>query len=188
MKVKKSNLFLDFFKIGAFTYGGGWSIVSQMQKLYVEKRNWLSPEELMDLTSVGRSLPGIMIVNVSMLFGYRMAGYLGGLVCIIGITLPPIVTLSIITYFYTIFKSSAFVAAAMSGLRAAIVPVIAYAAATMTKSSLKNIPCVLVAFVAFAAYFFLNLSCVWVIAIGAVCGFAISEYYERNGRGCNGAS
>lgn len=186
MKVKKSKLFLDFLKIGTFTYGGGWSIVSQMQKLYVEKRNWLSSEELMDLTSVGRSLPGIMIVNVSMLFGYRLAGYLGGLACVLGIALPPMAILSIITCFYSIFQSSAIVAAAMSGLRAAVVPVIAYAAATMTKSSMKNIPCAFATLISFVAYYFFNLSCICIIIIGIASGFIISEYYERKGRESDG--
>ena len=59
-------LFWEFFQFGCFTFGGGWSIVAQMQRLYVEKRKTITGEELLDITSVGRSLPGTMIGNVAM--------------------------------------------------------------------------------------------------------------------------
>ena len=78
------GLFWQFFKIGCYTFGGGWSIVAQMQKEYVEKRHWLTEEELLDITSVGRSLPGLMIGNVSYLFGYHVAGFPGALACLLG--------------------------------------------------------------------------------------------------------
>ena len=60
------ELFLYFFKIGFYTFGGGWSIVAQIQQEYVQKKGWITDEELLDITSVGRSLPGLMIGNVSM--------------------------------------------------------------------------------------------------------------------------
>ena len=68
------GLFFQFMKFGLFTFGGGWSIVAQMQKLYVEQEKVITSEELLDLTSVGRSLPGTMIGNVAVLYGYRVAG------------------------------------------------------------------------------------------------------------------
>ena len=77
------GLFWQFFKIGCYTFGGGWSIVAQMQKEYVEKRGWLTEEDLLDITSVGRSLPGLMIGNVSYLFGYHVAGFPGAVACVI---------------------------------------------------------------------------------------------------------
>ena len=75
------GLFFQFMKFGLFTFGGGWSIVAQMQKLYVEQEKVITSEELLDLTSVGRSLPGTMIGNVAMLYGYRVAGVAGGMAC-----------------------------------------------------------------------------------------------------------
>ena len=70
------QLFRFFVKIGFFTFGGGWSILAQMQSEFVERRQWLTQEELLDIVSVGRSLPGIMIANISALFGYHMGGAL----------------------------------------------------------------------------------------------------------------
>ena len=82
------GLFFQFMKFGLFTFGGGWSIVAQMQKLYVEQEKVITSEELLDLTSVGRSLPGTMIGNVAMLYGYRVAGVAGGMACLFGMILP----------------------------------------------------------------------------------------------------
>lgn len=82
-------LFVQFMKFGCFTFGGGWSIVAQMQQLYVEQRHTITNEELLDLTSVGRSLPGTMIGNVAMLYGCHAAGLAGGVACVLGMVLPP---------------------------------------------------------------------------------------------------
>ena len=78
------SIFLTFLKFGCFTFGGGWSIVSQIQKEYVEDKHWITDEELLDFTSVGRSVPGLMISNASVLFGYHAAGFGGALAALAG--------------------------------------------------------------------------------------------------------
>ena len=175
------QLFFDFLKFGCFTFGGGWSIVAQMQKRYVEEQKCITQEELLDLTSVGRSLPGTMIGNVAMLFGYRMGGVLGGIVCVVGMTLPPMLMLSVITLFYTAFRENVWVAAAMNGVRSAVVPIILSAALGMVKSAFKYPPCILVMMLLLGLYLICDVSCVFLVIIGAVCGIVISEIYERRG-------
>ena len=69
-------IFAYFIKIGSFTFGSGWSILAQMEQEFVDKRRWLTKQELLELVAVGKSLPGIMITNITMLFGYQMAGVL----------------------------------------------------------------------------------------------------------------
>ena len=91
------ELFLYFFKIGFYTFGGGWSIVTQIQQEYVQKKGWITDEDLLDITSVGRSLPGLMIGNVSYLFGYHVAGFPGALACLLGISLPSLIVLTVVT-------------------------------------------------------------------------------------------
>ena len=74
-KAKKYGiLLLEFIRFGCFTFGGGWSIIAQMRQLYVEKKHVITDEELLDLTSIAKSLPGSMIANVAMLYGYRAGG------------------------------------------------------------------------------------------------------------------
>ena len=152
-----------------------------MQKLFVEKEKTLSEEELIDLTTLAKSLPGTMIGNVAMLFGHRECGILGGLACLFGMVTPPFLILSAITLFYTAFRENAWVSAAMSGIRAAVVPIILSAAIGMIKSSFKYLPCVFVMLLTLALYLIFGLSCVYLVLIGAVCGLVISEIYERRG-------
>lgn len=135
------ELFLQFMKFGLFTFGGGWSIIAQMQKLYVEQEHTITSEELLDLTSVGRSLPGTMIGNVAMLYGYRVAGIVGGMACLFGMILPPMAVLAVITQFYTAFQSNLWVAAAMRGIRAAVVPIMISAVIGMVGSAFRFPPC-----------------------------------------------
>ncbi len=118
------GLYLYFFKIGWFTFGGGWSIVAQMQTDFVEKKKVIDSQELLDIVSVGRSLPGTMIGNVAYLFGYHQCGVLGGVLAVLGIITPPLVILSIVTLFYHSFRDNVYVARALVGVRAVVAPVI----------------------------------------------------------------
>lgn len=129
-------LFVQFMKFGCFTFGGGWSIVAQMQQLYVEQRHTITNEELLDLTSVGRSLPGTMIGNVAMLYGCHAAGLAGGVACVLGMVLPPMAVLALLTYCYTAVRDNLWVMAAMTGVRASIVPIMAAAALNLVKGGL----------------------------------------------------
>lgn len=72
-------MLLYFIKIGAFTFGSGWSIIAQMEREFVDERGWMTRSDLLELIAVGKSLPGIMVVNITLLFGYQMAGVLGGI-------------------------------------------------------------------------------------------------------------
>ena len=125
-RVKKGlELFVFFFKIGCFTFGGGWSILAQMEQEFVDKRKWLTKSELLDMVAVGRSVPGIMITNISMIFGYFVGGVFGGFCAVLGITTPAILILSIVTMFYSKLKDNVWCASALRGIRSAVVPIIA---------------------------------------------------------------
>ncbi|MBP1917749.1 chromate transporter [Youngiibacter multivorans] len=185
---EKSNLrkavmiFLFFVRIGAFTFGGGWSILAQMQKEFVEKRQWLTNEELMDIASVGRSLPGIMITNISVIFGYRMGGAVCGAAAAIGVSLPSIVILSVVTLFYDKLRDTPYMAKAFVGIRAAVVPIIGSAALALRKASLKDTAGWIIAGFALILGLFTGISSIWVVVAGAAAGLAIK------GGGANGAS
>lgn len=175
------RLFFEFLKLGCFTFGGGWSIVAQMQRIFVEDKKSITEEELLDLTSVARSLPGTMIGNVAMLFGYRSLGIPGGIVCVLGIILPPILMLSVIAFFYTTFRYNTWIAAAMNGVRAAVVPIVISAAIGMVKGAFKYSPCIFVMVLSLGMYLFFHMNCVYLVLIGALSGILISEFNERRG-------
>ncbi|MBR2208077.1 MAG: chromate transporter [Synergistaceae bacterium] len=173
------KLYWQFLTFGSFTFGGGWSIVAQMKELYVDKEKSLTDEELLDITSIGRSLPGTMIGNIAMFYGHRVAGFFGGVACVFGMITVPMIVLLVITTFYSAFQDNIWVASAMRGVRAAVAPVILSALVRMIKSAFKVPPCYLVAAAMFALYFFMKISSVWLVIFGALLGLLICEYYER---------
>ena len=173
------QLFLYFFRIGWFTFGGGFSIIAQMQKDFVEKKKLVSEADLLDQTSVGRSLPGLMIANVSYLFGVSMGGPVAGIASIFGIMLPPVLMLSVVTLFYTAFRENVYVARALAGVRAAVVPIIGMAALKLRKGALKNIASYVLFGGAVALSVLTGVGIVYVILGGAVLGIVISEVRAR---------
>lgn len=179
---KAGRIFFRFMQFGCFTFGGGLNIVAQMQRLYVEREKSITNVELLDLTSVARSLPGLFIGNVAFLFGYREAGYLGAFAAVVGMVIPPIIVLSFITFFYAAFHSHRSIMSAMTGVRAAVVPIMLNALLGLLRGAFPLRACYGVAAAAFALYFFVGLNCVWIIICGAAAGLAISRF-GKGGRG-----
>lgn len=145
-------LFLVFFKIGCFTFGGGWAILAQMEQEFVDKRSLITKAELVEMVAVGKSVPGIMITNISMLFGYHVAGVPGGICTVLGITFPAVIILSIVTMFYNSFKNNYWVMAALTGIRAAVIPIIGSAALSLGIEVLRTRLAFVILGTAFALY------------------------------------
>lgn len=183
VRIPVPQLFWQFFKFGCFTFGGGWSIVAQMQQVYAREKRLLGEEEILDLAAVGKSVPGTMIGNVAMLFGYRMGGYLGGLACVLGMIIPPFLVLAVVTVFYGAIRGNPWVAAAMTGIRAAVAPIIFSAVVGMFQGAFAYPPCFVIAAAALVLYLGLGVSGVWLMLGGAVCGLVLCDYYERRGKG-----
>jgi len=173
------RIFWFFFRIGFFTFGGGWSILMQMEREFVERRQLLKKEELLDIASVGRSLPGIMIANICVIFGYRMGGVLCALAAVLGITLPALLILSFVTIFYSAFRDNIHVARALTGVRAAVVPIIAVSMVSLAKSAFKDKICWIIALAAFALSLFTPMSNVLIVCLGVVCGLILMEVKHR---------
>lgn len=164
------ELFTYFFKIGFFTFGGGWSILGQMQKEFVERRHWITEEELLDITVVSRSLPGMMITNTCMMFGYRMGGVFCALAALIGISTPPLIIIGLIAIFYNKVKDNIYAVRALVGIRAAVVPIIAAVAIKMRKSAFKSWFGYVLAAVAFMLCLFTDINIGIIVILGATVG------------------
>jgi chromate transporter len=131
---------------------------------------------------------GTMIANVGMLYGYRVHGLLGGLVCLVGMCLPPMLVMLVISFFYSVFRDNYWVNAAMLGMQAAVVPIIASAARNMIKGSAPYPPCVFVIAASTALYLFTPINPVLLVLMGVVCGLLIGGYYERKEAGKHGSA
>lgn len=161
-------IFVYFIKIGTFTFGSGWSILAQMEQEFVDKRHWMTKQDLLELVAVGKSLPGIMITNITMLFGYQMAGVLGGVLAVLGIALPAVVVLSLVTLVYDAIKSNYWVWAALKGVQCAVVPIIGGAAISLGKEALKDKMSVVLCLGALAVCHFTGISNIVLILVGVV--------------------
>ena len=131
-------MLLYFIKIGAFTFGSGWSIIAQMEREFVDERGWMTKSDLLELIAVGKSLPGIMVANITLLFGYQMAGVLGGICAAIGLCTPAVVTLTIVTAIYDAIKDNYWVWSALKGVQCAVAPIIGGAAISLGKDALTS--------------------------------------------------
>ena len=165
-------LYCTMFKIGCFTFGGGWSIIAQIEEEFCKKRGWVTEEQILDFMSVAKSLPGIMIVNYSVLFGYTAAGIPGALAASFGLVSPAVIVIAVITNFYDIFCNNPYVIRMMNGVRSAVIPVIIGAAWKLKKNALTDtVICV--------------VSDLNKLAIVVLCGLIGIAIYvkERTGRG-----
>ena len=178
-KLKKIwEVFTYFFHISWFTFGGGWSIVAQMQKDFVDGKHELTAEELLDIVSVGRSLPGTMIGNVAYLFGHRQAGVLGGIAATVGMVTPPMLILSALTYCYTMFKDNVWIAKMLNGVRAAVVPIILSAAIKLCKGAFPEKICYALCIGGCVLNLVFGVNCVLVILLGVAAGLIIGKWKE----------
>lgn len=178
-KTQVWELFWFFFRIGWFTFGGGWSIVAQMQDEFVKRRELVTSEEMLDLVSVGRSMPGTMIGNVAYLFGYHQCGLIGGIASVLGIITPPLVILSILTFCYSTFRDNVWVAKALTGVRSAVVPIIATAAVNLRKGAFPVKVCFLICAIACLLSLFFQISCILLVCFGIIAGLLIGAWEGR---------
>ena len=163
------RLFASTFYLSAFTFGGGYVIIPLMKKKFVDDLQWIEEEEMLNLTAIAQSSPGAVAVNAAILLGYRVAGISGALVTILGTILPPFITLSIISIFYTAFRDNTVVNAALKGMQAGVAAVIADVVMSLGSNVFKqkDIVSVIVMVGAFISTFFFGINVMYIIL---VCG------------------
>lgn len=119
------KLFWSTLTLSAFTFGGGYVIISLMKTKFVDQLQWLSEEEMLDMTAIAQSAPGAIAVNGAIVVGYRLAGIPGVLISVLGAVLPPMIILSLVSLFYQAFISNPVIAALLKGMESGIGAVIA---------------------------------------------------------------
>lgn len=132
------TLFKTMFILSACTFGGGFVIVSLMKKKYVDELKWLEEDEMLDVTAITQSCPGPLPVNASVIIGYRMCGIVGSLVAVLGAILPPMIIISIISMFYTQFRTNRYIAIALQVMRAGVAAVIFDVVINLAKNVCKT--------------------------------------------------
>jgi len=177
------KLFSVTFYLSAFTFGGGYVIIALMRKKLVEDLKWLGEEEMLNMTAIAQSTPGAVAINASILVGFRMGGIIGAFVAIFGTILPPLVIITVISYFYQAFKESTVVAMVLKGMSAAIAAIIANVVIKMGRDIFRQkIPYMIaIMFLALLAKIFFDRIMIILLVCGTI-GFlvaAIAHHREK---------
>lgn len=181
------KLFISTFTLSAFTFGGGFVIVSLYKKKFVEELNWLAEDEMLDISAIAQSSPGPIPVNASVILGYRIHGILGSIVAILGTIIPPFVIISLISIFYKEFKNSHIISIALQVMRAGVAAVILDVVVNLGKNVIKtkNVLYIIVMIAAFIGTYFFELSAMYIIffciAIGLITVFLNYRKEKSNG-------
>jgi chromate transporter len=169
------KLFLTFFEIGLFTFGGGYAMIHVLDHEFVEKKKWLEDEEYADLVTVAESTPGPIAINCATYIGYKTQGFLGATVATLGMCLPSFAVIFLISLFFNAFLEIAWVASAFRGIQIGVVFLILAAGCKMfkkMKKTLRNLLLFAATFAAMLLFGFLSIafSSIYYILIGGGVG------------------
>lgn len=143
------NLFLTFLKIGAFSFGGGYAVLSLIQQEVIERNGWISPTDFIDIVAISEMTPGPIAVNSSTFVGFKMSSVLGSAVATIGVVLVPIIITLIVSIYYNKFKHLKQVNWVILGIRPAVLGLIAAALVKIGKTSVVDIKGAIIAVLVF---------------------------------------
>lgn len=164
------QIFGSFFKIGLFTFGGGYAMIPLVEREIIRDRRWIEPGQFAELLALAQSAPGPISLNTAVFVGYKLRGYPGALAGVVGVALPSFVIMLIIAVFFTGLRDNPYVAAAFAGMRPAVVALIVVPVIGLLRGTgLWAYP---VAAAAAFAIWFLGVSPVWLIVAGAGGGIA----------------
>ena len=133
------KLFFTFFKVGLFTFGGGYAMIPIIQKEVVEKKKWIPAGEILDILAISESTPGPIAVNTATYVGFRVMGFWGSLFATIGLTIPSFTIIFIISLFYKTFMTWHIVDAAFKGLKIGVIILLVNAVIKLSKSVKKDL-------------------------------------------------
>lgn len=182
MQKKLGKLFISMLYLSAFTFGGGYVIVTLMRKKFVDEYHWIEEDEMLDLVAIAQSAPGAIAVNGAIVVGYKIAGVLGIIVSILATIIPPFVIISVISVFYQIFKENIWIASLLDGMQAGVGAVICVVVWQMAAGifRLKKAVYLLIMVAAFCANYFLNVNVIYIILICIGLGSIYSLCERRN--------
>lgn len=166
------SLFISFFKVGLFTFGGGYGMLPMLEREIIENKKWASREEILDIYALAQTVPGVIAVNTATFIGQRQAGYAGALAATAGMILPSILVILGIASMLGRLWNNEIVIHAFTGIRAAIAGLLAATAVRIVKSSCKGSFAFAVMLSAAATATLFRGGAIWAIAAAFVLGFA----------------
>ena len=176
------KMFLSMLYISAFTFGGGYVIITFMKKKFVDEYGWIDESEMLDIAALAQSCPGAIAVNAAILVGWKVSGFIGMIIAVFATIIPPIVILSIISFFYGIFINNVYVAVILKGMQAGVAAVILDVVCSLSSNVLveKSIISIGIMLSAFIASIVFNVNVIFIILGAVIVGILkIACYYFR---------
>ena len=173
------ELYFTFVKIGAFTFGGGLAMMPIMQRELIEKRGWVSEEELIDYFAIGQSTPGIIAVNVATFIGYKKLGWLGGIIGTIGVVTPSWVIIMLLAGAISSVDKYPLAQRALRGINVAVAALLTSVIVKFTKKTIKNFWNALFMLAAFILIYFFKVQSVFIILASLVTGCLLTLYRQK---------
>lgn len=165
------QLFTIFFKIGAFTIGGGYAMIPLIEAEIVTKKGWVTKEDFLDLLAIAQSAPGVFAVNIAIFIGYRLRGVRGCLVTALGAILPSFLIILCIALFFLRFKENPTVEAIFKGIRPAVVALIAAPTFNLAKAAKINRYTIWIPIISALLIWLLGFSPIWIILLAGIGGY-----------------
>ena len=181
------KLLLSTLYISAFTFGGGFVIITFMKRKFVDELHWIDEDEMLDLAALAQSSPGAIAVNAAILVGWRVAGFAGMLVAVVGTIVPPMLILTVISFFYQAFATNRYVSLVLKGMQAGVAAVILDVVCGLVAKVLKTKKLVLylVMVAAFVATVVFNVNVIYIILAAAGIGILL-EVGKKTGKKSEG--
>ena len=172
---KVSNLYWEsfktFFKIGIFTLGGGYAMIPLIEEEVVNKKQWVSKDEMLDLIAIAQSCPGVFAINIATFIGYKLKKTRGAIATTVGTALPSFLIILVIAMFFSQFKDNPYVAAIFKGIRPAVVALIAVPTFNMGKRAQLNKWTIWIPVVSALLIWLLGVSPIWIIVAAGMGGY-----------------
>lgn len=181
---KALKLFSVFFRIGAFTFGGGYAMIPYIEREIVEKNHWIESEDIIDIFAIVQSVPGVIAVNSSTFVGYRVAGIFGAAAATLGVVLPSYIIISIIALFLYNFKNYPYVNEAFYGIQAGVAALMCNVVYKLGKSAVKSILAAVLAVAAFLALVIFDAPAIPVLLVAGAAGLfcqSVRSYKKKAG-------
>lgn len=175
------ELFITFAKIGVMTFGGGIAMLPMLQRELVEKRKWVSEDEILDYFAIGQCTPGIIAVNVATFVGQKFKGVIGGIFATLGMVFPSLVIIDVIAAVLSNFADLAVVQSAFAGIRVAVCVLVLNAFFKLVKKSAVDWPTKIILVCVAAASLFTDISPILFVILAALAGVLIKNIEAKNG-------
>ena len=176
------QLFATFFKTGLFTFGGGYAMIAILQEELVDKKKWITNQDMLDMIVIAESTPGVIAVNTATSVGYKTRGVLGAIVATLGVILPSFLIISVLSYLIEAFQSNVWYQSAFKGIQACVTVLVVNAFTKMFKQIEHDAYNYIAFVVAFAIAAFTNFSVIYLILIGGVCGFIVTLLKDKKAK------